>query len=98
MAHPNRPIKRKRGDVYCGKLIDLQPGEKLQVDFDQDCPPVGINSSIFTFYLGQTVRNRTCCCLAVPEWKYIEFGKLDFAWNVVLVMVFILASSTSFVF
>ncbi|KAJ8435989.1 hypothetical protein Cgig2_013798 [Carnegiea gigantea] len=71
----NRPIKRKRGDVCCRKLIDLQPGEKLQVDFDQDCHPVGANSSIFTFYLGQTVRNRTCCPLAVPEWKYIESGR-----------------------
>ncbi|XP_021743333.1 uncharacterized protein LOC110709417 isoform X2 [Chenopodium quinoa] len=79
-----RPTKKKRGNVCCRKLINLMPGEKLHVTFDKDCRPIGENSSLFTYFLGQTVRNRTCCPLGVPEWKNIEDHYIDFAWNVVL--------------
>ena len=77
--------KKTRGPTRCLKIIGLETGEKLHVEFDEDFQPIGENSTNFIWFLGQTIRNRTCCPLQVKEWKNIEDRFLDHMWDVILV-------------
>ncbi|XP_070025078.1 uncharacterized protein [Nicotiana sylvestris] len=57
-------VKRKtRGPTRCVEIINLQEGQKLSVEFDEDHQAIGENASKLIWFLGQTVRNRTCCPL-----------------------------------
>ncbi|XP_060186052.1 uncharacterized protein LOC132615462 [Lycium barbarum] len=78
-------VKRKtRGPTRCIKIINLQEGEKLPVEFDDDDQAIGKNATQFTWFLGQTVRNRICCPLKVSGWKEIEEEKIDHMWDIIL--------------
>ncbi|XP_070057961.1 uncharacterized protein [Nicotiana tomentosiformis] len=78
-------VKRKtRGPTRCVKIINLQEGQKLVVQFDEDHQAVGENATDFTWFLGQTVRSRTCCPLKVNGWKEIEQDKIDHMWDIIL--------------
>uniref|UniRef100_A0A803N3I4 Transposase, Ptta/En/Spm, plant n=1 Tax=Chenopodium quinoa TaxID=63459 RepID=A0A803N3I4_CHEQI len=53
------------------KLILLPPGEKLNVEFDEDGVAIGDNASSFSFFLGQQVRNKSVCPIQVKEkWSF----------------------------
>jgi len=79
-------VKRKtRGPTRCVKIINLQEGQKLPVEFDEDHQAIGENASKLIWFLGQTVRSRTCCPLKVNGWKEIEQDKIDHMWEIVLV-------------
>ncbi|KAL2934201.1 Ribonucleoside-diphosphate reductase subunit alpha [Bienertia sinuspersici] len=45
----NSGTTRKRGTVYCRKLTMLPPGEKLNVEFDEDGNAIGPHASLFFF-------------------------------------------------
>lgn len=78
-------VKRKtRGPTRCMKIINLQEGEKLHVEFDEDHQAIGENATQFIWFLGQTVRSRSCCPLKVNGWKEIEQDKVDHMWDIVL--------------
>nr|XP_009777223.1 PREDICTED: uncharacterized protein LOC104226841 [Nicotiana sylvestris] len=78
-------VKRKtRGPTRCVKIINLQEGQKLPVEFDKDHQAIGENASKLIWFLGQTVRSRTCCPLKVNGWKEIEQDKIDHMWEIVL--------------
>jgi len=79
-------VKRKvRGPTRCTKIINLQEGEKLNVEFDKDFQAIGKNATQFIWFLGQTVRSRSCCPLKVNGWKEIEQDKIDHMWDIILV-------------
>ncbi|XVF44060.1 hypothetical protein PTKIN_Ptkin02bG0090100 [Pterospermum kingtungense] len=78
-------IRRKtRGPTRCLKIIRLQQGEKLAMEFDEDNNPIGDHATEFTSFLGQTVRNKTCCPLQVKSWKDIEEDAKDHMWQILL--------------
>lgn len=79
------PVKGKRGPVYCRKLTALPPGEKINVEFDRDGIPIGKNSSIFAFFLGEQVRNRAVIPVQVEGWTEIKSEKIEHLWSCVLV-------------
>ncbi|WCJ39871.1 hypothetical protein M5689_020823 [Euphorbia peplus] len=83
----DKTIKRKRktrGPTRCLKIIGLESGQKLPIEFDEDNQAIGENSTDFIWYLGQTVRSRACCPLQVKEWKEIENTIIEHMWNIVL--------------
>ncbi|KAH0638823.1 hypothetical protein KY285_035409 [Solanum tuberosum] len=48
-------VKRKvRGPIRFTKIINLQEGEKLDVEFDKDFQAIGKNATQFIWFLGQT--------------------------------------------
>lgn len=53
--------RKARGPTTCVKIIKLQEGQKLAVEFDDDHQAIGENATDFTWCLGQTVRSRICC-------------------------------------
>ncbi|KAL2924698.1 Iron-regulated protein FrpC [Bienertia sinuspersici] len=61
----NSGTTRKRGTVYCRKLTMLPPGEKLNVEFDED---------------GQQVRNKSVCPVQVKGWDEYTSETLDHLW------------------
>nr|XP_016471424.1 PREDICTED: uncharacterized protein LOC107793562 [Nicotiana tabacum] len=64
-------VKRKtRGPTRCVEIINLQEGQKLSVEFDEDHQAI--------------VRSRTCCPLKVNSWKEIEQDKINHMWDIVL--------------
>ncbi|XP_075096341.1 uncharacterized protein LOC142174446 [Nicotiana tabacum] len=78
-------VKRKtRGPTWCVEIINLQEGQKLSVEFDEDHQAIGENASKLIWFLGQTVRSRTCCPLKVNSWKEIEQDKINHMWDIVL--------------
>ncbi|XP_075074817.1 uncharacterized protein LOC142162369 [Nicotiana tabacum] len=78
-------VKRKtRGPTRCVKIINLQEGQKLPVEFAEDHQAIGENASKLIWFLGQTVRSRICCPLKVNGWKEIEQDKIDHMWEIVL--------------
>ncbi|XVF60981.1 hypothetical protein PTKIN_Ptkin08bG0091200 [Pterospermum kingtungense] len=80
-ATDSEKIRRKtRGPTHCLKIIRLQQGEKLAMEFDEDNNPIGDHATEFTSFLGQTVRNKTCCPLQVKSWKDIEEDAKDHMW------------------
>ncbi|XP_021715864.1 uncharacterized protein LOC110683767 isoform X2 [Chenopodium quinoa] len=78
------PVKRRRGPVYCRKLTILPPGEKIYVEFNKDGIPVGKNSSLFAFFLGEQVRNSAVIPLQVKDWEDIQPDKKEHLWSCVL--------------
>ncbi|XP_021751072.1 uncharacterized protein LOC110716745 [Chenopodium quinoa] len=70
-------IVKKRGTVYCRKLTLLPPGEKLNVEFDEDGVVIGDNASLFSFFLGQQVRNKSVCPIQVKGWNEYTSEILD---------------------
>ncbi|XP_070021500.1 uncharacterized protein [Nicotiana sylvestris] len=81
---PNILKRKTRGPTRCVKIINLQEGQKLVVQFDEDHQVIGENATEFTWFLGQTVRNRTCCPLKVNDWKEMEQDKIDHMWDIIL--------------
>ncbi|XP_070042518.1 uncharacterized protein [Nicotiana tomentosiformis] len=81
---PNIAKRKIRGPTRCVKIINLQEGQKLVVQFDEDYQAIGENATDFTWFLGQTVRSRTCCPLKVNGWKEIEQDKIDHMWDIIL--------------
>ncbi|WCJ29487.1 hypothetical protein M5689_011120 [Euphorbia peplus] len=83
---PNIPgnIRKTRGDVYCRKLTALPPGEKIKVEFDEDGNEIGPHSSIFSYFLGQQVRNRSVCPVQVNNWEDFKSETLDHLWACIL--------------
>ncbi|XP_070011882.1 uncharacterized protein [Nicotiana sylvestris] len=78
-------VKRKtRGPTRCVKIINLQEGQKLPVEFAEDHQAIGENASKLIWFLGQTVRSRICCPLKVNGWKEIEQDKIDHMWEIIL--------------
>ena len=79
-------MKRKtRGPARGVKLINLEKGKKLAVEFDKDHEVVGENSIDFFWFLGQIVGNPTCCPLQVEDWKKIHKDKINLMWDIILV-------------
>ncbi|KAL2931374.1 hypothetical protein RDABS01_036784 [Bienertia sinuspersici] len=76
----NSGTTRKRGTVYCRKLTMLPPGEKLNVEFDEDGNAIGPHASLFSFFLGQQVRNKSVCPVQVKDWDEYTSETLDHLW------------------
>ncbi|KAL2895080.1 Ribonucleoside-diphosphate reductase subunit alpha [Bienertia sinuspersici] len=76
----NSGTTRKRGTVYCRKLTMLSPGEKLNVEFDEDGNAIGPHASLFSFFLGQQVRNKSVCPVQVKGWDEYTSETLDHLW------------------
>ncbi|KAL2922360.1 DNA mismatch repair protein MSH3 [Bienertia sinuspersici] len=76
----NSGTTRKRGTVYCRKLTMLPPGEKLNVEFDEDGNAIGPHASLFSFFLGQQVRNKSVCPVQVKGWDEYTSETLDHLW------------------
>lgn len=55
------------------------------MEYDKDQQAVGENFGDFVWFLGQAVRNRSCCPLLVKEWKEIEVHKIEYMWKIILV-------------
>ena len=84
-------IKRKtRGPTRCLKITQLENGQKLPVEFDEDDQAIGDNATAFVWFLGQTIRSVSCCPLQVKQWNKITNDKLDHMWSTILVRKFIL--------
>ncbi|KAG8653029.1 hypothetical protein MANES_06G160267v8 [Manihot esculenta] len=84
-------IKRKiRGPTRCLKITQLENEQKLPVKFDEDDQAIGDNTTAFVWFLGQTIRNVSCCPLQVKQWNKITDDKLDHMWSTILVRKFIL--------
>ena len=67
------------------RLIGLENGQKLQVEFDDDHEAIKDNSAYFIWFLGQTVRNQPCRPLQVKEWKNIQNDCIEHMWHIMLV-------------
>ncbi|KAF2289394.1 hypothetical protein GH714_035823 [Hevea brasiliensis] len=80
----NNAKRKTRGSAHGIKLISLESGEKLPVEFDENQQAVGENSTDFVWFLGQIMRNGSCCPLQVKEWKEIEEQKIEHMWNIIL--------------
>ena len=80
--------KKKRGTVYCRKLTLLPPGEKLNVEFDDDGVAIGDNASLFSFFLGQQVRNKAVCSVQVKCWDEYKSETLDHLWACITVICY----------
>jgi len=78
--------KKTRGPTRCIKIINLPEGQKLYVQFDEDNQAIGENATQFIWFLGQTVRSRSCP-LKVNGWKEIEENKIDHMWDIILVRI-----------
>ncbi|KAL2892732.1 Ribonucleoside-diphosphate reductase subunit alpha [Bienertia sinuspersici] len=76
----NSGTTRKRGTVYCRKLTMLPPEEKLNVEFDEDGNAIGPHASLFSFFLGQQVRNKSVCPVQVKGWDEYTSETLDHLW------------------
>ncbi|XP_043813037.1 uncharacterized protein LOC122723740 [Manihot esculenta] len=84
-------IKRKtRGPTRCLKITQLENGQKLPVEFDEDDQAIGDNATAFVWFLGQIIRSVSCCPLQVKQWNKITDDKLDLMWSTILVRKFIL--------
>ncbi|KAM3320283.1 hypothetical protein P3S67_007483 [Capsicum chacoense] len=78
-------VKRKtREPTRCLKIIKLKEGEKVCLQFDEDNQAIGDNATQFIWFLGQTVRSRSCCPLKVNCLKEIEQDKIEHMWDIVL--------------
>ncbi|CAL1371187.1 unnamed protein product [Linum trigynum] len=75
--------KKTRGPTRCMKIIELEEGRKLPVDFDEDHQAIGENATSFVWFLGVTVRNRSCCPLQVKRWKDISNDAIEHMWAIV---------------
>uniref|UniRef100_A0A803MM47 Uncharacterized protein n=1 Tax=Chenopodium quinoa TaxID=63459 RepID=A0A803MM47_CHEQI len=71
---------KKRGTVYCRKLTLLPPGGKLNVEFDEDGVAIGDNASLFSFFLGQQVHNKSVCPIQVKGWNKYTSEILYHLW------------------
>ncbi|CAL1395923.1 unnamed protein product [Linum trigynum] len=79
---PQKQKKKTRGPTRCIRIIGLEEGNKLSVEFDEDHQPVGENATSFVAFLRVTVRNRSCCPLQVKEWKDISRDAIDHMWGI----------------
>ncbi|KAG8643455.1 hypothetical protein MANES_11G040473v8 [Manihot esculenta] len=78
-------IKRKtRGPTRCLKITQLENGQKLPVEFDEDDQAIGDNATAFVWFLGQIIRSVSCCPLQVKQWNKITDDKLDLMWSTIL--------------
>ncbi|KAG8637929.1 hypothetical protein MANES_15G180436v8 [Manihot esculenta] len=78
-------IKRKtRGPTRCLKITQLENGQKLPVEFDEDDQAIGDNATAFVWFLGQIIRSVSCCPLQVKQWNKITDDKLDYMWSTIL--------------
>ncbi|KAF2298288.1 hypothetical protein GH714_021348 [Hevea brasiliensis] len=80
----NNAKRKTKVPAHGIKLISLESGEKLPVEFDEDQQAIGENSIDFVWFLEQIVRNRSCCPLQVKERKEIEEHKIEHMWNIIL--------------
>uniref|UniRef100_A0A803N2F6 Transposase n=1 Tax=Chenopodium quinoa TaxID=63459 RepID=A0A803N2F6_CHEQI len=76
----NEDLNISSGTVYCRKLTLLPPGEKLNVEFDDDGVAIGDNALLFSFFLGQQVRNKAICSVQVKCWDDYKSETLDHLW------------------
>lgn len=74
--------------MHCRKLTALPSGEKVSVEFDEDGNEIGPNSSLFSCFLGQQVRNRVVCPVQVNNWEDFKSETLDHLWACILVIYF----------
>lgn len=51
------------------------------MEFDDDGNPIGPHSSLYAFFLGQQVRNRSVCPVQVKEWEDYKSETLDHLWS-----------------
>lgn len=57
----------------------------MSVEFDEDHQAIGENSTDFVWFLGQTVRNKSCCPLQLKEWKELKEHEIDHMWIIIKV-------------
>lgn len=59
------------------------------MEFDDDGNPIGPHSSLYAFFLGQQVRNRSVCPIQVKEWEEYKPETLDHLWACIKVTHFL---------
>ncbi|XP_074301538.1 uncharacterized protein LOC141632936 isoform X4 [Silene latifolia] len=77
-------VKKTRGPVYCKKLTELAPGEKVFIEFNEDGIAVGDYSRTFSYFIGEQVRNRSVCPVQVSEWEDYTSETLDHLWRCIM--------------
>ncbi|KAK9697908.1 hypothetical protein RND81_08G068800 [Saponaria officinalis] len=78
--------KKTRGHVYCKKLTELAPGEKVFIEFNEDGIPTGDYSTTFSYFIGEQVRNQSVCPVQVSTWEDYTSETLDHLWRCILEM------------
>ncbi|KAK9668290.1 hypothetical protein RND81_13G048300 [Saponaria officinalis] len=77
-------VKKTRGHVYCKKLTELAPGEKVFIEFNEDGIPIGDYSTTFSYFIGEQVRNQSVCPVQVSKWEDYTSETLDHLWRCIL--------------
>lgn len=78
--------RKTRGVVYCRKLTALAPGQKIDVEFDENGRPIGPHATLYTYFLGQQVRNSFVCPVKVRGWEEYTPETLDHLWTCIKVI------------
>ncbi|XP_021750514.1 uncharacterized protein LOC110716200 isoform X3 [Chenopodium quinoa] len=55
-----------------------------ELDFDEDGVAIGDNASLFSFFLGQQVRNKAVCPVQVKSWDEYTSEILDHLWACIM--------------